>query len=127
MSCARIVAVALASIAVRAYAGGFERVEQSPEAVGNAGAATADAESAAAAYYNPAALAFQRGFTLQGGAVIAITRATATPSGTGTGTGAGTSRSDTSFATPSVFAGQRVAARFAVGIGVFEPFAASAH
>jgi long-chain fatty acid transport protein len=121
MSLARVVAVALAWTAVRAHAGGFERAEQSPEGVATAGAQTADAYSAAAAYYNPAALAFQRGLTLQGGAVVTLSRATAMPS-----TGA-EAASSTNFATPAVFVGQRVAARFAVGVGVFDPFAASTH
>src|SRR5206468_7463575 len=89
-------------------------------AVGTAGAQTADAQAPAAAYYNPAALAFQRGFTLQGGAVITLARVTATPAA-----GGGDVTSAGAFATPALFAGQRVAARFAVGLGVFDPFAAS--
>jgi len=58
-----LVAVAAALVAARAHAGGFELVEHSPEAVATAGAQTADANAAAAAYYNPAALAFQPGVT----------------------------------------------------------------
>ena len=61
------VAVVLGATA-RAHASGFELVEQSPEAIATAGAQTADADAAAAVYYDPAALAFQPGLTVQGGA-----------------------------------------------------------
>jgi long-chain fatty acid transport protein len=113
-----LVAVAVALTAGRAFAAGFERAEQSPEAVATAGAQTADADAAAAVYYDPAALAFQRGLTVQGGATILLYRGTVTPS-----TGGGDVAGSADFATPTVFVGQRVAARFAVGIGVFDPFA----
>ncbi|MGZ3426120.1 MAG: OmpP1/FadL family transporter, partial [Polyangia bacterium] len=117
-----LVAVALAATALwaaRAHASGFERVEQSPEAVATAGAQTADAYAPAAVYYDPAALAFQPGLTVQGGANLVLYRGVATPA----------SGSDVAssalYATPTVFVGQRIAARYAVGIGVFDPFAAS--
>ncbi|MDB4964641.1 MAG: Long-chain fatty acid transport protein [Myxococcales bacterium] len=128
MSLARAVAVAVAAavagtvmLAVApANAAGLERAEQSPEGVAAAGAQTADAEAPAAAYYNPAALAFQRGFTLQGGAVVTLAHATVTPASSGLPLA-----SDTTFATPSLYVTQRVAARFAVGVGLFDPFGAS--
>ena len=114
-----LVAVAAALVAARAHAGGFELVEQSPEAVATAGAQTADANAAAAAYYNPAALAFQPGVTAQAGANLFVYRGTATaPTG-------GESASSGLYATPTVFGGARIASRYAVGIGLFEPFAAS--
>lgn len=109
--------------AARALAGGFERAEQSPEGIATAGAQTADTDNAAAAYYDPAALAFQRGLTLQGGANVILYRGTVTPQGA---SGGGEVAASVDFATPAVFAGQRVAARFAVGVGVFDPFAWSA-
>ncbi|HEY2748369.1 MAG TPA: outer membrane protein transport protein [Polyangia bacterium] len=102
----------------RAGASGFELVEQSPEATATAGAQAADASSAAAVYYNPAALAFQNGTTVQGGADILVYRGSATAS-------AGAADSSALYATPTVFAGARIAARFAAGIGVFDPFAFS--
>lgn len=112
-----VAAVAVVALTARAFASGFDRAEVSPEGVGTAGAQTADADAPAAAYYDPAALAFQRGLTVQGGATIVLQRATATPSGGGAVDGSG------DFATPAVFVGQRVAARYAVGIGVYDPFA----
>src|SRR6478736_51939 len=116
MSLARAVAVALVWTAVRAHAGGFERVEQSPEGVATAGAQTADAYAAAAVYYNPAALTFQPGTTLQGGADLLVYRGTAA-------TASGDVASSALYATPTVFGGVRVSPRYAVGIGVFDPFA----
>jgi long-chain fatty acid transport protein len=117
-----LVAVALAATALwaaRAHASGFERVEQSPEAVATAGAQTADAYAPAAVYYDPAALAFQPGLTVQGGANLVLYRGVATPAS------GGDVASSALYATPTVFVGQRIAARYAVGIGVFDPFAAS--
>ena len=114
----RALAVAVALLAsARALASGFELVEQSPEGAATAGAQTADADSAAAAYYNPAALAFQPGLTVQGGADVVLYRGTATPAAGGEAASTGL------YATPTVFAGQRIAARYAIGIGVFDPFA----
>ena len=117
-STALALATALAALlpATRARAGGFELVEQSPEAVATAGAQTADAYAAAAVYYNPAALTFQPGTTLQGGANLVVYRGTAT-------TATGDTASSALYATPTVFGGVRVAPRYAVGIGVFDPFA----
>ena len=117
-STALALATALAALlpATRARAGGFELVEQSPEAVATAGAQTADAYAAGAAYYNPAALTFQPGTTLQGGANLLVYRGTAT-------TAMGDTASSALYATPTVFGGVRVAPRYAVGIGVFDPFA----
>ena len=112
------VALAAALAGARAHAGGFELVEQSPEAVGTAGAQTADASAPAAVYYNPAALAFQPGTTVQAGANLLIYRGTAAPSG-----GGGDVGSSALYATPTVFGGVRVAPRYAVGIGVYDPFA----
>jgi long-chain fatty acid transport protein len=112
------VLLAASLVAARAGAGGVELVEQSPEGAATAGAQTADASSAAAAYYNPAALTFQEGTTVQGGADLLVYRGSATGSG-------GAAASSALFATPTVFAGARIAARYALGIGVFDPFAFS--
>ncbi|HEX9104895.1 MAG TPA: outer membrane protein transport protein, partial [Polyangia bacterium] len=112
-------AVALATLlvaAARAHAGGFELVEQSPAAVATAGAQTADADAAAAVYYDPAALAFQPGTTALGGANLVVYRGSATAA-------AGAADSTGLYATPTLFGGVRVAPRYAVGIGVFDPFA----
>lgn len=117
-----LVAVAAALVAARADAAGLELVEQSPEAVATAGAQTADANAAAAVYYNPAALAFQPGVSAQAGADIVVYRGDATPSGP-PAPPAGERTSTGLYATPTLFAGARIAPRYAVGIGVFEPFA----
>lgn len=103
-------------VAARARGSGFELVEQSPEAVATGGAQTADAYAAAAVYYNPAALTFQPGTTLQGGANLLVYRGVAS-------TASGDVGSSGLYATPTVFGGVRVAPRYAVGIGVFDPFA----
>jgi len=117
LSTAVALATALVTLAAaRAHAAGFELVEQGPEAVATAGAQTADAGAAAAAYYNPAALTFQPGTTLQGGADLLVYRGTAA-------TASGDVASSALYATPAVFGGVRVAPRYAVGIGVFDPFA----
>ena len=62
------VALATALLGARAHAGGFELVEQGPEAVATAGAQTADVDAPAAVYYDPAALVFQPGTSAQAGA-----------------------------------------------------------
>src|SRR6185312_3723792 len=67
-------------------------------------------------YYNPAALTFQPGTTLQGGADLLVYRGTAA-------TASGDVASSALYATPTVFGGVRVAPRYAVGIGVFDSFA----
>jgi long-chain fatty acid transport protein len=114
----RVLAVAVALLATaRAWGSGFELAEHSPEAVATAGAQTADAYAPAAVYYDPAALAFQPGLTVQGGANILVYRGIATPAS------GGDVASTALYATPTVFVGQRIAARYAVGIGVFDPFA----
>ena len=110
---------ALVLVAARAWAGGLERAEQSPEGAGTAGAQAADAYAAAAAYYDPAALAFQRGLTIQAGAAMIGYHGTVTPASGGAAEATGL------YATPTVFVGQRVSARYAVGIGLFDPFSAS--
>jgi long-chain fatty acid transport protein len=112
----RALAVAVALAAVRAYGSGLELVEQGPAGVGTAGAQAADAYGAAAAYYDPAALAFQRGLTVMGGADAGWYRAAVAPATSGRVDLAG------SFAAPAVFVGQRVSARYAVGIGVYAPY-----
>lgn len=61
-----------AAIGGAPHAGGFELVEQSPAGVATAGAQTADADGAAAVYYDPAALLFRAGLTVQGGASLAV-------------------------------------------------------
>ena len=114
-----LVAVAAALVAARAHAAGLELVEQSPEAVATAGAQTADADAAAAVYYNPAALAFQPGVSAQAGADIVVYRGDATPASPPSGAVSSTGL----YATPTVFGGVRIAPRYAVGIGVFQPFA----
>ena len=111
------VALATALCSTRARGSGFELVEQSPEAVATAGAQTADAQAAAAVYYDPAALAFQPGLTVQGGANLLAYRGSATPAS------GGAVADSALYATPTVFVGQRIAERYAVGIGVFDPFA----
>ena len=113
-----LVAAAMLTSA-RARGAGFELAEQSPEAVGTAGAQTADAYAAAAVYYDPAALAFQPGLTVQAGADVIAYRGSAASS-----TG-GETRAWSNAATPTVFVSQRLGARLAVGIGVFDPFARS--
>jgi long-chain fatty acid transport protein len=111
---AALAAVAAAPRAARAS--GFELVEQSPEAVATAGAQTADAAASAAAYYNPALLTFQAGTTVQGGANLLVYRGNAVAS-------AGSADSSGLYATPAVFGGVRLAARYAVGVAVYDPYA----
>jgi long-chain fatty acid transport protein len=113
-------AVALATTALAttsAHGSGFELAEQSPAGVATAGAQTADAYSAAAVYYDPAALTFQPGLTVSGGANVLVYRGVATPAS------GGDVAASALYATPTVFVGERIAARYAVGIGVFDPFA----
>jgi long-chain fatty acid transport protein len=106
----------IVSVAATAHASGPELVEQSPAGVALAGAQAADSGAAAAVYYNPAALAFQAGLMAEGGGAALLERASATVNGV---------RSDGSaaFGVPAVFASLRVSPRYAVGIGVYEPFA----
>ncbi len=108
--------VAAALLATVAPARAVERVEQGPVGVATAGAQTADADSPAAVYYDPAALAFQRGFSVAAGVDVSLRRATAS-------TASGDAADATTLAAPAVFAAQRISSRYAVGIGVYEPFA----
>jgi long-chain fatty acid transport protein len=111
-----LVAAALLSTLAVSRARAVELVEQGPVGVATAGAQTADADTPAAAYYNPATLAWQRGLTVSAGADLVLRNGVTTSAG-------GETRDDTVFATPIVFVGQRIGNRFAVGLGVYEPFA----
>src|SRR5439155_12931481 len=76
-----LIVVAVLAFPVAARAAGLEVLEQSPDAVGMAGAQAANAYSPAAAFYNPAAMAFQRGLTMQPGVNTLIIRGNVTPEG----------------------------------------------
>lgn len=98
-----------------AYAGAFEIAEQSPAGAGMAGAQTAAVDDAAAVFYNPAALTFQRGFSaVLGGGLQHTSIRVRAPQPFGM---AGT------LGTPTVHLAQRMGPYLAIGVGVFSQFA----
>jgi long-chain fatty acid transport protein len=114
--------VVVTLVAGRAFAGGFEIIEQSPTGTATAGAQTARADDPSAVYYNPAGLAYQRGFGLLAGANLLRNDVTVASSGASspafpTVSGTGT------IGTPTVFLSQRLGPHFGVGVGVFSNFA----
>jgi long-chain fatty acid transport protein len=112
-----LVLALVAALPRLAHAGGFEILEQSTSGVGTAGAQAARAEDPSAVFYNPAGMAFQRGFGGLAGANI-IHADTAIkpnpPSSSGD--------SITTTAQPYAYGVQRLGSRFAVGLGGFANF-----
>src|SRR5258706_9029136 len=98
-----------------ARAGGFEVYEQSPAGVGTAGAQAAEVDDSAAIYYNPAKMAYIRGWSGMASVqtVNAVTKVTA-PSGQGP-----SSESGEWNGIPSLYGVQRIGSRFAIGPGGF--------
>jgi long-chain fatty acid transport protein len=98
-----------------ARAGGFEIYEQSPAGVGTAGAQTAVVDDSAAIYYNPAKMAYIRGWSgmVSVQTVNSITKITA-PAGQGAN-----AESNEWNGIPSLYGVQRIGSRFAIGLGGF--------
>jgi hypothetical protein len=107
MRAVAVCAIVLAASGARADAP--EPAEQSPEGVATAGAQTADADAPAALFYDPAAMTFQRGLTVQAGGAAIV------DSDPGSGARA--------LGVPAIFASQRVSERYAVGLALDEALA----
>jgi long-chain fatty acid transport protein len=86
---AMITLLGLLTLPAAARAGGYAVTEQAATAGGTAGAATARADDAGAAWYNPAALADGGGWRVGAGLVLAVTQLHAEGDGWRSGTEAG--------------------------------------
>ncbi|HEY3354576.1 MAG TPA: outer membrane protein transport protein [Polyangia bacterium] len=98
-----------------AGASGFNLYEQSAEGLSLGSAVSASTTEPAAAYYNPAALAFLPGAQASAGGIAYFASERFTLKGSGAETAAAPVRSFI----PTVFATARVADRVGVGLGVF--------
>ena len=114
-----IAAAAGLTLASNAHAGGFALSEQNPVAGGTAGASTARADDAGAAWYNPAALADGAGLRVGIGAMAALPalHVEATDDSWQTD-------SNSAMSTPPHFNFSYAAGEFAVGAAVGVPFGA---
>jgi long-chain fatty acid transport protein len=114
-----LIALALVAALPRlAYAGGFEILEQSPAGVGTAGAQAARAEDASAVFYNPAGMAFQRGYNGLAGANVIVADGvvkTDPPNAT-------RGETKTTLVQPYAYGVQRLGSHFAVGLAGFANF-----
>ena len=100
-------------VAGRSSAGGFSTPEPSAAALGRAGTAAAIPSGPSAVYYNPGALPFGRGLTIEAGVLFDHERNAVTPANGATLT------SDASNASPTFFISQRLGNHFAMGLGLF--------
>jgi len=110
-----IVFLVFASLAL---AGGFQLNEVGARAMGMGGAFAAQANDLTALYFNPAGLAYQRGF----GAYLGATMILPKSSNTVTATGVASDMVSQTFFPPNAYAGYGFDNGLAVGIGVFSPF-----
>lgn len=104
-----------------AQSAGFAIYEAGTRALGLGGAFTAIANDPSAIFFNPAGLAMQKGFAIEGNiALIAPTFAydTTTPGGIETTIDA----ENLLFYVPSIYASYSVHDRVAVGLGMYAPF-----
>lgn len=111
-------ALAGAAFARPARASGFLLYDLSAEAIGRASAVTASVNEPAAVWFNPAALAFMRGQSAQGGGILVLTQSRFSPAGGGPSTAAEPGR----FFLPTVYGSAALGDRFAAGVGVFTAF-----
>ncbi len=116
ISISLVAAACVAAASGQAFAGGFELQEQSASALGVGAAFVARADDPSAIYYNPAGMAFQRGYGGMAGINILHADTDVTVPGS-----TGGSSSHTSVA-PTLYATQRLGPHFAVGIGAFTNF-----
>lgn len=105
-----------------AHAAGFLNSDQSPTAVGLAGAVVARPDDASAIFYNPAGLGYQAGLSvLAGASIINLKQQVTDPSGAVFDSKGGT------FVAPTLFVAARVTDRIALGVGVYANHANNAN
>jgi long-chain fatty acid transport protein len=101
-----------------ALAGGFQLNEVGARAMGMGGAFTAKANDLTAIYFNPAGLAYQKGFgAYLGGTMILPSNSYTTPSGSST-----TDMVSQTFLLPNGYVGYGMENGLAFGLGVFVPY-----
>jgi long-chain fatty acid transport protein len=110
--------VCLASLAVtQALSSGFQLNEHGARAMGMGGAFSAKANDLSALYFNPAGLAYQKGFGVYLGGTAIMPKSTYTnPAGTSTDMVSQT------FLLPNAYLGYELGNGLAIGLGVFAPF-----
>jgi long-chain fatty acid transport protein len=111
--------VSAGALAARpALASGFLIYDIAGEAIARASAVTADDETPAAVWFNPANLAFMGGVSASAGGVFLTSKSSFSPAAGGPDT-------DTDrgyFFLPAVFANARITDRVAIGMGVYSTF-----
>lgn len=120
MSIARSLSVIFlltAFVASQAFAGGFQLNEQGARAMAQGGAFAARANDLSAIFFNPAGLAYQKGFgAYLGGTMILPTSSFTSPAGKTTDMVSQT------FVIPSVYVGYGLENGLALGVGFFAPY-----
>lgn len=113
-----LVLLAILVTASVAFAGGFQLNEVGARAMGMGGAFAAQANDLTALYFNPAGLAYQKGF----GAYLGATMILPKSSNTLTATGVATDMVSQTFFPPNAYFGYGFDNGLAVAVGVFSPF-----
>jgi long-chain fatty acid transport protein len=111
-------AFALLFMPALAQASGFALTEQSASAVGRAGAVVASPQEPAAAWYNPAALAFMPETGVAVGGLLYVPSSRFEPA-----VGASVDSAQTLHLVPALYASHRVTDRLSVGLAINVPFA----
>jgi long-chain fatty acid transport protein len=113
-----VVLLALMTPLSMAVAGGFQLNEVGARAMGMGGAFAAQANDLSALYYNPAGLAYQRGFgAYLGGTMILPSASYTNPAGTST-----TDMVSQTFLTPNAYLGYGMENGLSFAVGVNVPF-----
>jgi len=99
------------------FGGGYQLNEHSARAVGMGGAFVARADDGSAIYFNPAGLAFQKGFNLMLGTTMIMPSTTFTPTG-----GSSLSMTSQTFFPSNFYATYSAGDKWVFGLGFFTPY-----
>lgn len=117
-----IVALLLATTTSLALAGGYQVNEHNARAMGMGGAFVAIASDASAVFFNPAGLAFQKGFSVLGGGTMIMPSTSFTGvKQNGTGTRPDQSMKSQTFFPPNVYLSYNMD-NLTFAVGVFAPY-----
>ena len=106
-----------------AFASGFNIYEHGAKGTGMAGAFSARADDASAVFFNPAGLVYLDGWNMYIGGTILIPEVNFAGVGPFPGYGVVETTKDRTFYPPALYLSKKLSKDFAMGIGVYAPFA----
>ena len=119
---AAVVAVLAMATTSLVFAGGYQVNEHNARAMGMGGAFVAIASDASAVFFNPAGLAFQKGFSVLGGGTFIMPSSSFTSiKQNGTGTRPDASMKSQTFFPPNLYLAYNMD-NLTLGLGVFAPY-----